>query len=317
MTIGILSNNFINDEYKNRISQAAERYSMSCIYDVKTEELPQCDILFGNLEPSLLKQATALKWFQCSFAGVESLTDLSLYSTRPILTNVAGAFGITISEHMIGEIIMMMRHLDDYIIYQKSGQWMRNLHSNVRSIYGSRITVIGLGDIGQNFARRAQMLGATITGVRKNLKPKPDYVDVQYTFEDIDKSLPNADVVALCVPSTKDTQHIMNEKRIGLLKNDAILVNVGRGSAIDQDALVNALNTGKIGGAILDVTSPEPLPSDHPLWSAKNCFITPHVSGNTSLIYTRELIVKIFLENLSLFAEGKPLLHVVDMTAGY
>ncbi|MBR5266380.1 MAG: D-2-hydroxyacid dehydrogenase, partial [Clostridia bacterium] len=121
----------------------------------------------------------------------------------------------------------------------------------------------------------------------------------------------------LNLPGTDDTTGLMTAQRIAMLKEDAILMNVGRGTAIDQDALNEALRGGKIAGALLDVTNPEPLPADHPLWTAPNCLVTPHVSGNYSLQYTCEVLLDIFENNLKKFAKGEKLDNVADRKAGY
>ena len=136
-------------------------------------------------------------------------------------------------------------------------------------------------------------------------------------MEELERLLPDMDVVALSLPGNTATRHVLSRERIGLLSSNAIVLNVGRGSAVDTDALSDALYAGKIAGAALDVTDPEPLPADHPLWSAPNALITPHISGGYSLPETLEQIADIFAENLRRFQEGQPLRNVVDMETGY
>ncbi|MCD8498931.1 MAG: NAD(P)-binding domain-containing protein [Clostridiales bacterium] len=148
------------------------------------------------------------------------------------------------------------------------------------SITGSTTLVIGLGDIGSQFARRMQALGSTVLGIRRMpAAGKPDYVSSVHGLAELDDLLPLADVVALTLPETPQTVHLINRERLARMKPGAVLLNVGRGNAIETEALCDALVAGHLGGAGLDVTDPEPLPADHRLWSLPNAMITPHVSG--------------------------------------
>ncbi len=319
-TIGLALNDVLNEGYAEKIQSIANDHGYNVVQlpndDNASGVVRNCEIIFGFIKPDLLSLAHNLRWFQCSFAGVEGFADMSLYANPDtVLTNAAGAFGVTISEHLICTLLMMFRHMPYYVHGHDNAQWIQK--TPIRSIYGSKITVIGMGDIGTNFAKRMHALGAEVRGVKRNRALKPDYLSALYTSEEIDIAISDADAVVLCLPSTHETQHIIDKRRLGLMPSSAILMNVGRGSAIDQDALVEALDNNKLGGAVLDVTVPEPLPNDHPLWSAKNCFITPHVSGTTSLALTCDYIVNIFLDNLKRYVSGEALEHVVDMKAGY
>ena len=316
--IGDCTGGFLTDAQHKVLADLAERYGFIFrpvdFYD--DAMLAQCEVIFGYVKPEHLKAATSLRWLQVAFAGVESLTNPDLYAHSDVLlTNAAGAYGVSIAEHLIATLLMLLRGLPDYVLQQQRGEW--NNKTNIRLIYGSSITVIGLGDIGIEFSRRAHALGATITGVRRTNRPIPDFISRVFTTDRLDDALPGADAVVLCLPSTKETQHIIDAHRFTLLKTHALLLNVGRGNAIDQDALCEALNKGKLGGAALDVCTPEPLPADHPLWHAKNCIITPHMAGLNALPDTSRRIVDIFAENLERYAMGKPLTHVVDIVAGY
>ena len=165
--------------------------------------------------------------------------------------------------------------------------------------------IVGLGDIGGEFAKRLKALGAYTIGIRRKSTNKPDYLDELHQMEQLNDLLPKADIVALSLPATKLTNGIINKKTLSLMKKDAVIINVGRGTAIDTDALCDALEKGNLLGAALDVTDPEPLPSDHRLWKIKNAIITPHVSGGYSLEETRNRIVNISVENLEAFLRGK------------
>ena len=188
----------------------------------------------------------------------------------------------------------------------------------VRSLCGAHITVLGTGDIGTSFAQRAKAMGAkSICGVRRTIKPADPAFDRIVTLSDLDSVLPETDILVMALPSTGETVGVLSRERIALLPPQAIVVNVGRGTAVDQEALAEALNAGRIAGAALDVFVPEPLPRDHFLWETKNLLITPHVAGNMSLGYTRDKDVDMFCEDLENFAAGRPLAHLVNRKLGY
>ena len=287
------------------------------VRDGALEGLDQYEIIYGWCEPGDLKRATALKWYCCGFAGVDQLSDDSLYASPDVvLSNSSGAYGLTISEHILMVTLMLLRRMPEFQDIVRRREWVSELP--MRSIYGSRITVLGAGDIGTNFARRAKALGAGhICGVsRSGRNPDPAY-DRMLPQEQLDQVLPETEILVMALPSVADTVGILSRERIALLPRDAIVVNVGRGTAIDQEALMEALNAGRIAGAALDVVVPEPLPREHPLWSTRNLLLTPHISGNMSLGYTCDINVDMFCRDLENYAAGRPLEHRVDRKRGY
>ena len=177
--------------------------------------------------------------------------------------------------------------------------------------------MLGLGDIGGDYARKCHALGAHVIGVRRTNRNKPDYLDEQHTMDDLDELLGRADIVAMVLPGGDATNHIMDERRLRLMKKGAYLINVGRGNAVDPEGLYKVLKEGHLGGCGLDVTEPEPLPADSPLWDLGNLVITPHVAGNFFLPETFERIIRIAGENLAAWANGTPYRNVVDFTTGY
>lgn len=312
-------NEFITDAHRRQIDAAAEKHGFSVrYYQTKADasgHLADCEVLFGHWR-SLLKEAPMLKWYCCSYAGVDPYQPPFRFPEGVLLTNSSGAYGVTISEHIMMVTLMLQRRMLDYAQIVRDRGWTNDLP--VRSIQGSRLTLLGTGDIGTTFAKRAKALSpASVTGVNRSGRvPDPVY-DRVVPMAELDRVLPETDILVMSLPSTPETVGILSRERLALLPESAILVNVGRGSAIDQDALMDALNAGRLAGAALDVMTPEPLPADHPLWTTKNLLITPHVAGNMTLGYTCNKTVSMFCDDLENYAEGRPLKHLVDLKRGY
>ena len=311
---------FYNDRWEKVISEGIRKlgYEPRFLNDdeVKLEDIQDCEILFGMFPPELLAQCPNLRWMQCSFAGVDKYTKPGVFASPEVmLTNASGAYGITIAEHMICVLLMMMRRMPEYQALIADRGW--KIIGDIRSIYDSTVTIVGMGDIGSNFGKRLKAMGATVRGVRRTVQAKPDWCDQAYTMDQLAEAVKGADVVAFCLPGTQNTQNILNKDILEAMDQDAYVINVGRGTAIDQQALYDALKSGKLAGAALDVAVPEPLPQDHFLWDAPNLLLTPHVSGNMSLAKTCQLVIDIFLRNLEHWTKGEPLEHVVDISQGY
>ena len=310
---------FMTDERAETIRKAAEANGFKAEFykDIESagERLGQCEVLYCyNAE--IASHAKNAKWVSSTWAGVAPFLEPGVLQEGCILTNGAGSYGLAISEHVIGVALMLLKRLPEYFESLERGEWIHNLE--IRSIYGSSVTIIGTGDIGQNIATRMKALGAeSVHGVNYRGKNPDNIFDDIRTFDKVDEILPATDILVLCAPDTPDTAGMMNADRIGLLSPHSIIVNVGRGTIMDQDALVEALNSKKIQGAALDVMVPEPLPMDHPLRSARNCIITPHIAGNMTLKYTCDKSVENFCKNLARYTAGEPMEHTVNFEKGY
>jgi len=265
-------------------------------------------------DAGLFAKAAKLRWMQSGSAGVEDYVDIFKAHGRAALTNASGAYGQGISEYLIAYTLVIMKKIQRYAFAQQRRDWRD--YGIVKTIDGARVTVVGLGNLGGTFARKMHLLGAHVRGVKHFSAPKPDYLEALYPTERIDEALEGADVVALCLPSTPKTRGIMSRERIFALKQDAILLNVGRGSAVDQAALCDALRQKRIYAG-LDVTVPEPLPQTDELWGFENLFLTPHISGGPSSIYAPEFIGALVLRNMEAYLEGRPLENLVDLELGY
>lgn len=311
---------FMNEKYRRQIDAAAEAAGfMVHYYDTQaalTPHIGDYEVLFGHPVPALLRQASQLKWLCSDYAGVEKYLDDAVWPQPDcLLSNASGAYGPTISEHILMVLLMLLRRMPEYQADLCQRQW--TFHTPIRSIIGSHVVMLGTGDIGSHTARRLKALGASVTGVCRSGRSKEPAFDRVVPIQELDSVLPSTDALVMALPSTPETEGILSRERIALLPERAYVVNVGRGSAIDQNALVEALMQRKLAGAALDVMTPEPLPADDPLWDCPNTIITPHVSGNMSLGLTCDIDVDMFCADLARYAAGEPLANLVDRIRGY
>ena len=303
--------------FESQISGAAEETELiwSSPEELTQEMIASANAVIGPAEPDVLRGSQALEWLQISWAGADNYLRPGILRDDTVLTNASGAYGLAVSEHMIAFTFALIRRLNQYARRQQEHTW--SPMGDIISVEGARVLVLGLGDIGGRYAKKMKALGAYVIGLRRTNAPKPEYADEVYTIDRLDEVLPKADIVAMALPGGDATDHIMDERRLRLMKRGAYLVNCGRGSAVDPEGLRNVLSEGHIGGAAIDVTEPEPLPSDDPLWDDERVIITPHVSGQFYLRETYELVVRICGENLYRYVRGLPLEHIVDRHAGY
>ena len=231
------------------------------------------------------------------------------------LANATGAYGLAVSEHMLASVLMLVKKLHLYQQNMQHHQWKDE--GQVSSIRDSVTLVIGLGDIGGQFAKKMHALGSHVIGVRRNQAKRPDYVDEMYQMEELDSLLGRADIVACSLPGTPQTEHLINKERIAKMKDGAFLINAGRGSLIPTKDLCEALYSGKLGGAAIDVAEQEPLPEDSMLWDAPNLLVTPHISGNYHMRQIKEMIVEIAADNLKAVMSGGRIKNEVDFQTGY
>lgn len=273
---------------------------------VTPEQLAQATVLLGWPRARDMQYARNLKWFQCMFAGVDEYLPQGVTPEGAVITTSSGSNALSVAENMLSTLLALYRKLPLYRDNQRAHLW--HDEGAAKTITGAVILVVGAGHLGTEFAWRCKALGAAkVMGVKRSIgKPLPGF-DELHTMEELDGLLPQADVVALTLPHSPATVHLMNAERIAKMKDDAVLISTGRGTVLDQDALAEAMKNGKLWGAALDVTEPEPLPADSPLWDIPNLLLTPHVAGGMRLEITRKNCVDMALANLKRYLAGQPL----------
>jgi len=292
------------NEYGNLIGSAQ-------LPDLEISNDPrECDIVLG--EPKLIRDAlpllTTLKWVQSIYAGVEPLVD----PAQPrdyILTNARGVFGELMSEYVFGYLLFHEKKILERIRTQQAKQWQRPESGMLR---GKTIGLLGVGSIGAHLAGTAKHFGMRVRGFTRESEESTQ-VDQYFHADNLMKFAAGLDYLVSVLPRTNDTDQIVNRTLLDALPSHAIFINVGRGNAVDESALIQALNKGKLAAAVLDVFEKEPLPQDHPFWTTPNLYMTFH----TSAISYPEDITKLFIENYQLYLEGKPLKYQVDFERGY
>jgi phosphoglycerate dehydrogenase-like enzyme len=292
------------DEYARRLQAAA-------LPDLKiTRDPASTDIVLG--EPKLIREALPslprLRWAQSIYAGVEALLEPGLRRDY-VLTNARGVFSELMSEFVFGYLLFLEKKIAQRMQAQASRIWQRTAPGMLRR---KTIGFLGVGSIGAHLARTAKHFGMTVRGFTRQSEASPD-VDQYFHGDDLLTFATGLDYLISILPHTKHTDKIVNAELLRALPPHAVFVNVGRGNAVDDQALIQALNEGRLAAAVLDVFTTEPLPEDHPFWRTPNLYMTFHTSA---LSYPEDL-VGVFVENYHLYCAGKPLKYVVDFEKGY
>lgn len=281
---------------------------------VTPEQLAQATILFGWPRPRDMKLATNLKWFQSMWAGVDEYLGKDPLPAGVTLTSSSGSNRQSVAENMLASLLALYRNLPLYRDNQREHLW-KDAGAD-RTLLDATVLVVGAGNIGRTFAGLCKALGAgRVMGLKRTVKGPVEGFDEVYPMEQLDELLPQADVVALVLPHSPETVGLMDWARIARMKDDAVLISSGRGTVLDQDALVEAMQGGKLWGAALDVTDPEPLPAEHPLWDIPNLILTPHVAGGMRLEITRKQCIQMARDNLVRYLAGQPLHNLVRWEA--
>lgn len=309
----------LTEKHRAELLEAGKQNQVDIrIFDRAEDALAEIDHAEVIFSPNTALSAAAknLRWQCTSSAGINMFMGEGIFCADHVtLTNSAGAYGVTISEHILMQTLELMRRQVEYNSITAQRLWKRDL--KVRSIRGSRVTLLGTGDIGQEAAKRLRGFDpACVIGVNRSGKNPGDRFDRVLPQTELDSVLPETDLLIISLPGTSATYHMLDERRLSMLPDGAMVVNVGRGTVIDQKALEKQLRAGRLSAA-LDVFEQEPLPVDDTLWDCPNLLITPHSAGNLTLDYTLDRIVEMFLEDLANYCAGRPLAHEASLQAGY
>jgi phosphoglycerate dehydrogenase-like enzyme len=283
-------------------------------------ELPDTDIFVGYmLRPEQLRLARRLQWFHSVAAGVAQLLYPEFIASGVVVTNASGVHAIPMAEHVIGLILALLRDFPGAMRYQLQHRWAQQEiwdgNARPRELHGQTAVLVGFGAVGRAVAERLRAMGVRVWAVTRSGKADPSLAERAFPATDLDAALGHADIVVLAAPDTPETRHMIGAPQLALLKPTAILINVARGSLVDEPALVSALQSRAIAAAGLDVASQEPLPPESPLWSLENVLITPHTSGVTERLWERE--AELLIDNLERWFSGQPLRNRVDLSRGY
>ena len=261
--------------------------------------LREATVVAGKrVDAEAVATAEDLRLFACNSAGVDHLPLEALAERGVAVTNASGVHGPNVAEHVLGWVLTFARRLDEGRRRQERREWRR--FQSFTELAGSTVTVVGLGSIGEAVVERFEGFGAETIGARYSPE-KGGPTDEVVGYDDLPAVLPRTDVLVLACPLTETTEGLVGEAELDALPTDAIIVNVARGGVVDTPALVDALRSNALHGAALDVTDPEPLPSDHDLWGFENVFLTPHVAGHTPRYWERR--AELLVENLERVAE--------------
>ena len=264
----------------------------------------------------VLDAAPQLGWLHQRGAGIERIAVPRLQDSAVVVTNGSGNHAPNISEHLLALMLAFARQLPALIRSQQAALWEPPASKSLFELSGQTLAIVGAGAIGSALAPRAAALGMTVIGVRRSAAAAPPAgIERIVTIDRIDEALGVADHVAIALPLTAETRNLFSTALIAKMKPGAYLYNVGRGAIVDPAALLEALRSGHLAGAGLDVTEPEPLPADSPLWREPGVIITAHSSGNTPRSYER--YERLLLDNLGRWVRGEALLNVVDKRLGY
>jgi phosphoglycerate dehydrogenase-like enzyme len=310
------------------VTALREQFPRHAILHARTHEealraIDAADIVFtAFLRRNLFEAAERLTWIHSPAAGLEGILSAEIIDSPIVVTNSRGLSADTIAEHVLAVVLALFRKLPLTIEAQRTREWAQTSLVSappLRTIAGSRVLIVGLGAIGVAAAQRFASLSAHVDAVRRRPElPHPPSIERVGSNEDLLDLLPSADVVVLAAPDTTATRHLIGARELAAMRPGSILVNVSRGTLVDEAALIRALTASTnrtLAAAALDVFEHEPLPPESPLWSLPNVLITPHIAGFRPDHW--DAVCALFAENLHRFDTGQPLLNVVNKQEGY
>jgi phosphoglycerate dehydrogenase-like enzyme len=325
IVIGVVSPNtawILPRHYVDRLRADFPQHTFVDVWDrdALRAALPQAEAAFAAfVDRDIVGPLTRLRWVQVPAAGVGHVLSEELIASPIQLTSARGVRARAIAEHVLALALALARQLHTAVRRQAARQWALDeleASGTIRTLQSRRMGIIGLGSIGTEIASVAAAFGMRVSAIRKRLdQPVPSGVDEVMPPERLNDLLAKSDVVVLSAPLTAETRQLINREALGHIKRGAVMINIGRGRLIDDEAVIEALRDGRLGGAGLDVFTREPLDPASPYWDLPNVIVTPHISGGMEDYWTP--LVALFAENLRRFERGEPLLNLVDKQAGY
>ena len=286
--------------------------------DQLVEAIADADVYMGWLNQEAYLAAKNLKWIQSPSSGVNMFLDIpELKASDVLLTSASGTHAACVADSTIAMILAYTRGLRPAILNQAKAVWDgRSIRPHMVELTGSTMGIVGLGQIGRAVAKRAHAFDMRIIAVDMFPNNKPDIVEELWGLDRLDDLMAEADYVVVLVPFTAETDGMIGAEQIAKMQPTAVLVPMSRGGIVDQDAMIAALQNKQIAGAVMDVTKPEPLPADNPLWSMENVIVAPHIAGGTQR--EGQYIINIFTENMGRFVKDElPLRNQVNKQAGF
>jgi phosphoglycerate dehydrogenase-like enzyme len=289
-------------------------------YDHLEEEIADTDIFVGfSLRPQQFSRAAKLKWIHSTAAGVGQLMFPELRASGVVVTNASGVHTIPMAEHILGMLVALARRFPSAVRYQMQRRWAQqeiwDEQLRPRELCGQSLLLVGFGAIGKEVAKRVRPLGMRIWAVTRSGRADTDLAERVLPAARLEEVLHEADFVILAAPETPETRHLIGARQLAAMKPSAYLINVARGSLVDEAALIETLRKRAIAGAALDVAEQEPLPPESPFWTLPNVFVTPHISAVSEYLWDRQ--TELLLENLARWFAGRELLNRVDLARGY
>src|ERR1700675_4209818 len=289
-------------------------------YDRLPQELPDTDIIVGySLRAKQLVDGKKLKWIHSTAAGVAQLMYPELRDSGILVTNPSGVFSVPMAEHTMGMLLALARNFPDSVRLQEKAIWSQkkiwDKPQHLTELNGQVLLIVGFGSIGRELAKRAQAFDMRVWGVTRSGEGDQSHAEKIVAASQLNEVLPEADYVVMAAPETSETKHLLGAGQIARMKRGARLINVGRGSLLDEAALIRALETGALGGAAIDVAAAEPLPPESALWRAPNLFITTHTSAVSDRLWIRE--TELLLQLLERWFDGREMFNQVDFARGY
>lgn len=314
-----LENRAIVDDYIARNKEYLNGHELVVCEDLESikREIADADVMIGwKITPNILACAKKLKWIQFGSAGIDHTIFPELLASDIVLTNLSGIHTAPVAEHVLALMLGLTRRLDIAIRQQKEHTWDRSEMARTSDeLFEKTIGIIGLGKIGLSVARIAKAFGMRVIGTKLSVGETLPNVDAIYLSDELDKVLMQSNFLVLVVPLTIETKAMIGKRELDMMPNGAYLINVARGAMLDHEALAEALASGKLKGAALDVFLQEPIPSDSPIYDLPNTIITPHTGGSTPRYGERGSAI--FKRNLDAFLSGGEMINVYDKGRGY